>query len=132
MIDTIIKNALGPIISQARNLRALHITFAYDTLSDAPRAPASSRARVFQVDQSENDVEGLERFLGYDALIEPDNERGEFSAFHPQRTIPRMEELEELATHFPESVKQFGVQSRVWQVSYVPVTRRVNYYSCGE
>lgn len=120
---------MGPIISQAKNLQALHITFAYDTLSDAHRTPDSSRVRVFQVGQ-ENEIEGLERLSGYDALIEPDNERGEFSAFHPQQMIPRMEELEDLATHFPESVKQFGVQSRVWQVSHMPES--VDYYSFGE
>lgn len=67
-------------------------------------------------DDVSDDLEGLGSLFGNNALIEAETERGALAVFDARRPLPSMEELEVLAAHFPESVKQFGVQSRVWQV----------------
>lgn len=38
------------------------------------------------------------------------------------RPLPSMEELEKIARHFGPSMKQFGVQTRVWQVNLLDPT----------
>lgn len=78
---------LGPTVSQARQLRTLHVTYAIQSGAT--------------IGEDEEDAEA--------ALLESDE-------IDVNRPLPSMDELERIASHFGPTIHQFGVQTRVWQV----------------
>lgn len=155
MCLTYCESALGPIIAQAKNLKALHVTYAYDILADAPRTRIRTRTNPLETatpssehssgddsqdgsegSEDEDDLEGLGSLFGNDALVETETERSADAVFDARHPLPSMEELESLAAYFPDSVRQFGVQTRVWQVRFAsarpspPAFFSLKGYSC--
>ena len=79
---------LGPTVSLARRLKTLHVTYAVQASSNEEEDEEDAEAAL--ADSDEIDV---------------------------NRPLPSMDELERIASHFGPTIRQFGVQTRVWQVS---------------
>lgn len=133
MLDNVIQNNLGPIVAQSQSLRSLHITYAYNIVTDRENIIASNPDNstnpalingLIQPYENSDDITSDEE-SGLNSLFsirsaEADNSRFITSGqTDTQNPLPSMAELEELASHFGERLTQFGVQSRVWQVESV-------------